>query len=92
MVKKTGHIEIDTTYMDYYTYLIILLQYNINWNLFTINEPLCPAFKEEILYNLCEKLGIEFIHPFKNHEVINKINIHKGKLLVYLSSLDENFL
>jgi hypothetical protein len=59
-------------------------------NLFTINEPLCPSSKLEILEVLCRQSEIDLIHPYRAHEITAKA-ASGHKIVVFASNCDKNF-
>ena len=53
LTKRFPSISIDVYYIDYYVYIAMLIQLNNSFNLFTINQPMCPTHKEEIMFSIC---------------------------------------
>jgi hypothetical protein len=67
ILQRFPILSIDDRYADYYVYVAVILQMNKPFSLYTLNEPICPSKKEEILLNLCNQNEVDFLHPFRAH-------------------------
>ena len=90
LAKKYPVLMLDDDYEDYYTFIIMILQLSKPFHLFTLNETLCPSQKEEILLYLCQQNEVEYLHPYRKHEISAKPH-SESKTVLYVSDNDEYF-
>ena len=67
ILQRFPILFIDDSYTDHYVFVAVILQMNKPFNLFTLNEPICPSIKDEILLSLCNQYDVDFLHPFRAH-------------------------
>lgn len=90
LCKKYPILILDDYCDDYYTFVIMILQQSKPLHLFTLNETLCPSQKEEILLYVCQQNEVEYLHPYRKHEIAGKPH-SEGKTMLYVSDNDEYF-
>lgn len=83
-------VKQDTSFEDYYIYFVMKMQLSKSINLFTINEPICPSSKLDILEILCRQNNVDLIHPFRAHEITAKSSTG-NKIVVFSSNQDKYF-
>lgn len=88
--KRYPAISMDDRHADYYVYIVTILQLSKPFSLFTINEPLCPSLKEEVLLNLCNNNYAEYFHPYRALDIIQRPK-SDGKVVSFISDNDIYF-